>query len=83
MHNIDDYFSRGDGPIYSWINLQDDGIRVLARLDRFYSFSDLAKTHLPILCKIRSLEIQHFLTTARFLFLLILVLAHGWLLLEG
>ena len=26
-------------PIYSWDNLQDDGIWVLARHDRFYSFS--------------------------------------------
>ena len=37
MHNIDDYFSRGDGPIY--LHLRDDGVRVLARLDRFYSSS--------------------------------------------
>lgn len=35
----DDYFSRGDGPIYSWDNLRDDGVWVLARLDRFYPFS--------------------------------------------
>ena len=36
-------FSRGDGPIYSWDNLQDDGLRVVAQLDRFYSFSDLVQ----------------------------------------
>ena len=36
---IEDYSSRDDGPIYSWDNLRDDGIRVLAKLDRFYLFS--------------------------------------------
>ena len=38
-YNIEDYFSRNKGPLYSWDNLRKDGIKVLARLDRFYSFS--------------------------------------------
>ena len=38
-YNIDGYLSRNDGPIFSWGNLQDDSIRVLTRLDRYYSCS--------------------------------------------
>lgn len=38
-YNIEDFFMRDDGPIYSWDNLQDDGTRILARLDRFHLFS--------------------------------------------
>ena len=38
-NNIEDFFTRDDGPIHSWDNLQDGMIRILARLDRFYLFS--------------------------------------------
>lgn len=38
-NNIQDCFNKDDGSIYSWDNLRDDGIKVLARLDRFDSFS--------------------------------------------
>lgn len=38
-YNIDNYSSRDDGPLYSWDNLRHDGIKVLARRDRFYSVS--------------------------------------------
>lgn len=31
-------FSINDGPLYSWDNLMEDGIMVLARLDRLYFF---------------------------------------------
>lgn len=43
--NIEDYFSRHNGPIYLWDNLQDDGIQVLARLHRFYIFSNVDQNH--------------------------------------
>ena len=33
--DVEDYFSRRGGPIYSWTNFQDDGMWMLARLDRF------------------------------------------------
>ena len=37
-YNIDDYFCREGGPIFSWDNLREDGTRVLAQLDKIYSF---------------------------------------------
>lgn len=37
-YNIEDYFTKNERPLYSWDNLREDGIRVLARLDSFYSF---------------------------------------------
>lgn len=37
-YNIKDNFSKDEGPLYSWDNIREDGIRVLAKLDRFYSF---------------------------------------------
>lgn len=33
------YNIKNDGPLYSWDNLREDGIIVLARQDRFCSFS--------------------------------------------
>lgn len=41
------YLRRRDDPIYSWDNLQDDGVWVLATLDRFYSFLVWSKKFFP------------------------------------
>jgi hypothetical protein len=40
---IEDYLSGDDGPIYSWDNFRDDGIRVLVKLERLYLFSNFVQ----------------------------------------
>ena len=46
-YSIEIDFSKGDGFVYSSDNLRDDDIRVLARLDRFYSFaSSVPSSHI-------------------------------------
>ena len=45
LFQVADNFPQG-GPIrYSWDSKKNDGLRVLARLDRFYSFPEAAVSH--------------------------------------
>lgn len=66
--NIDNYFSRGDGPIYSQDDLRRGWIGFVLSLAQ-------SKTALLILCTIRSLVIQIVSINTQFLFFLILALA--------
>ena len=38
-YNNEDYVNKIEGPLYSWDNLRNDGIKVLATLNEFNSFS--------------------------------------------
>jgi hypothetical protein len=74
-YSIEINSSNGDGVVYSWDNLRDDGIRFLAMLNRFYSFASsvqIPSSHIMYI--VRFFEIIFSLSTFRFLFSLILAI---------
>lgn len=68
-YNIEDYFIRNDSSIFLWDNLQDDGIRVLTQLDRYYSSSILVQNPSSYIMHYKVLGGLYFHDNTWFLFL--------------